>query len=152
MKTDAFGHKKLGGSGKYVREKLNILLKNDFSMADFYKNMGLYIKDMNEMPEIRESVPGYLTRSGYSSAIDINFGRDTGAAAVLLLTQGISGVTVTGVVAGKIRFMETAAAITQRQVPESMIAFYEQMGICFGREPAVPVLSAEKVDATWCYF
>ena len=133
--VDSFGHKKLGGSGKYVREQLTKYLKADAEMKAFYKEMGLFIQDMNMLPEIRETVPGYLTRSGYSSALDINFGKDAGAGAVVLLLEGISGVTVTGIVEGIVQYMDTKKAIEQRLVNMNMVSIYEQMGICFGRKP-----------------
>jgi 6-phosphofructokinase 1 len=116
------------------------------------KEEGLFIQDMNMFPEVRETVPGYLIRSGYSSALDVNFGKDIGAGAVMLLCNGITGMTVTGVNNGEIEYIETKEAIKQRYVDENMIAFYEKMGICFGREPVPYDPSFSKVtDNVWCY-
>lgn len=151
--VDAFGHKKLGGSGKYVREQLNKFLKADVEMRIFYKEMGLFIQDMNMLPEIRESVPGYLTRSGSSSALDINFGKDIGAGAAILLRDGITGVTVTGVREGKIQYMDIGKANKQRLVDMNMVAFYECMGICFGRKSKQYNPGYEKITKkAWNYF
>ena len=150
--VDAFGHNKLGGSGKYVREQLNKYLKADTEMESFYKDMGLFIQEMNMLPEIRESVPGYLTRSGYSSALDINFGKDLGAGAVILLQDGIKGVTVTGVREGKVLYMDIRNAIEQRLVDMNMVSFYESMGICFGRNPRKYKIGSKGVtDEAWKY-
>ena len=150
--TDSFGHKKLGGTGKYVREQLAVLIKNDPEIIDFMKEEGLYVEKMNAVPEIRETVPGYLIRSGQSSAIDVNFGKDTGAGAVILLMKGITGVTVTGVDKGKVNFMNTKEAIKQRFVNKDMIAFYENMGVCFGRNPCKYNGDYEQLkEAKWCY-
>lgn len=150
--VDAFGHKKLGGSGKYVREQLTKYLKADIEMLTFYKEMGLFIQDMNMLPEIRESVPGYLIRSGYSSALDINFGKDAGAGAVVLLREGITGVTVTSVVEGRVLYMDTRKAIEQRLVDMNMVSFYENMGICFGRKPEIYKAGSKIVtDEVWEY-
>lgn len=149
---DSFGHKKLGGAGKYVRENLEERIKNDLEIKKFIKNQGLFIEKMNEVPEIRETVPGYLARSGNTSALDANFGKDTGAGAVVLLLNGISGVTVTGVIDGNVEYIPTKVAIEQRLVKEDMIAFYEKMGVCFGRQPKK--YSAKFTclgKAAWCY-
>jgi 6-phosphofructokinase 1 len=150
--ADAFGHKKLGGSGKFVREQLNKYLLADAEMKSFYKDMGLFIQDMNMLPEIRESVPKYLIRSGYSSALDINFGKDLGAGAVILLQDGIKGVTVTGVREGKVQYMDIGKAIEQRLVDMRMVSIYECMGICFGRHPERYKIGTEVVtDEAWKY-
>lgn len=58
---------------------------------------------MNAILEIRVTILGYLTRSDHSSALDLNFGKDAGAGVVLLLINGFSGVTVTGVAGGKVQ-------------------------------------------------
>jgi 6-phosphofructokinase 1 len=152
VSTDSFGHKKLGGTGKYVRDNLNERIKKDPEITAFMKEQGLFVENMNTAPEIRETVPGYLIRSGYTSAIDANFGRDTGAGAVILLENSISGVTVTGVVNGTVHYIPTADAIKQRFVDLNMTAFYEKAGVCFGREPVEYQASYENLDkAAWCY-
>ncbi len=152
VSVDAFGHKKLSGVGKYVRENLASRIKSDESFKQFMKQQGLFVEKMNEVPEVREMVLSYLVRSGSTSALDANFGKDAGAAAVLLLNNGISGVTVTNVVDGKIEYISTDLAIKQRQVNEEMVKFYESMGICFGRKPTgytPKFINLEK--ASWCY-
>ncbi len=152
VSTDAFGHKKLSGVGKYVRENLANRIKSDEGFKNFMREQGLFVEKMNEVPEVREMVLSYLVRSGSTSALDANFGKDTGAAAVVLLNSGISGVTVTGVVDGKIEYIPTYEAIKQRHVNEEMIKFYENMGVCFGRKPSKyqpEFVNIEK--ARWCY-
>lgn len=150
--TDSFGHKKLSGVGKYVRENLTQRVKNDPELLQFMKEQGLYVEKMNEVPQIRETVLGYLVRSGSTSALDANFGKDTGAGAVVLLENGISGVTITGVTNGRVDYIPTETAIKQRNVSQDMIAFYEKMGVCFGRKPAPysPRCTSMK-EAAWCY-
>jgi 6-phosphofructokinase 1 len=150
--VDSFGHKKLSGVGKYVREQLTQRIKNDPGFIEFMKKQGLYVEKMNEVPQVRETVPGYLVRSGSTSALDANFGKDTGAGAVLLLLKGISGVTVTGLYEGNIEYIPTETAIEQRHVSEGNISFYEQWGICFGRKPFscnYECIGLKK--ATWSY-
>ena len=56
-----------------------------------------------------------------------------GGSAVCLLTEGISGVTVTGFHRGKIDYMPVAKAIKQRYVDLDEINLFEQLGFCFGR-------------------
>jgi len=150
--VDSFGHKKLFGTGKYVREHLSELIKNDPEIVQFMKKQGLFVEKMNEVPEIRETVPGYLARSGNTSALDVNFGKEAGAGAVILILNEISGVTVTRIVDGSVEYIPTKVAIKQRLVKEKMMAFHEKMGICFGRNPSayIPIFnSLEK--SNWCY-
>ena len=88
-----------------------------------------------EIPEVRSVTPGHLVRCGHTTVYDVNFGKEVGASAVLLLNKGITGVTVIGVNRGKIQYQETAKVIEQRFVDTSMISFYEDLGVCFGRKP-----------------
>jgi 6-phosphofructokinase len=132
---DSFGHKKLAGAGKYVRDQLSKRLKSDPEITDFMKAQGMYVTKLYETPEVREVTPGHLIRSGISSAYDVNFGMEAGAAAVLLLLNGIAGVTVCSMNDGKISYIPTKDAIVQRHVDLSMVSFYEELDICFGREP-----------------
>lgn len=152
ISVDSFGHKKLSGAGKYVSQHLSELVKNDPEMTQFMKEQGLFVEKMNEVPEIRETVPAYLARSGSTSAMDANFGKETGAGAVTLIVNGISGVTVTRVINGNIEYIPTKEAIKQRYVSENMINFYEKIGVCFGREPVEysPTFSAVE-KACWFY-
>jgi 6-phosphofructokinase len=150
--TDSFGHKKLTGVGRYVRENLTNRIKNDPEIIQFMKDQGLYVEKMNEVPMIRETVPSYLVRSGSTSALDANFGKDTGAGAVVLLQNGISGITVTGVTDGVIEYIPTEVAIKQRHVSQEMIDFYEKWGVCFGRKTAAYVPKYKSLEkASWCY-
>lgn len=132
---DAFGHVKLGGAAKYVRATLEAKLKKDPEVKEFMKVSGMYVEGVLETPEIREVIPGHLVRSGSTGAYDVNFGKEIGAAAVDLLMNGISGVTVYQVTDGQIHYVSTKEAITQRPVDPEMISFYEVMDICFGRKP-----------------
>jgi len=133
---DAFGHKRLAGASKYVTNELSKRFKNDPEIPKFMQKEKMFIKGLYEVPEVRAVVPGHLVRCGHSSVYDVNFGKEVGAAAVILLTQGMSGVTVIGAPHGKIRYMSTAEAIKQRYVDLEVATFYEHLGICFGRKPA----------------
>jgi 6-phosphofructokinase 1 len=75
-------------------------------------------------------------RCGETSAYDVNFGLEAGAAAVELLVRGIDAVTVAEVRGSEIRYMKTAEAIRQRHVDLAQVAFHENLGVCFGRSPA----------------
>ncbi|MDO8580975.1 MAG: 6-phosphofructokinase, partial [Candidatus Omnitrophota bacterium] len=143
---DAFGHKRLAGAGKYVATQLSKRFKADPSIVEFMKKENLYVKGLYEGPEVRVVSPGHLVRSGHSSAYDVNFGKEAGAAAVVLLENGLTGVTVVGVDGQKIRYMETTKAIVQRHVDLNMVAFYESLGVSFGRQPAASKLKLEKVE------
>jgi 6-phosphofructokinase 1 len=133
--VDAFGHKRLAGAGNYVCQQLIKRLKADPSIKGLMEKTGVYVKGINEIPEVRAVTPGHLVRCGHSSAYDVNFGKEVGAAAFILLSQGISGVTVSGINDGKIRYIETKEAIKQRLVDTHQVAIYEALGTCFGRKP-----------------
>ena len=113
--VDSFGHKKLAGAGKYVRQLLSKKLKADPEIKEFMKSQGMFVEGLYEIPEIREVTPGHLIRSGKSSAYDVSFGHEAGGAAALLLINNITGVTVVSVNEGEIRYMQTKKAIEQRQ-------------------------------------
>ncbi len=131
---DAFGHKRLAGAGKYVTNELTKRLKADKSVADLMKKEKMFIKDLYETPEVRAVAPGHLVRCGHSSVYDVNFGKQVGASAVVLLNNNLSGVTVAGVHHGVIQYLPTHEAIKQRYVDMDMVTFYEHLGICFGRK------------------
>lgn len=132
---DAFGHVKLAGAGKFVRKRLEGLMKDDPDVKTFMQESGMYVPGVYEKPEIREVAPGHLVRSGRSYAYDVNFGMAAGAAGVVLLTQGVTGVTIVKT-AGKDLFYEaTSEVIKQRQVDLEDVALFERLGICFGRKP-----------------
>lgn len=133
--ADAFGHKRLAGAAKYVCDQLSKKFKADPAVKEFFKKHGLFVPGINEAPEIRPVTPGHLVRCGHSSPYDVNFGKECGAAAVLLLKKGISAVTVVGVSGNEVRYMTTADAIKQRHVDLDQVAIYESMGVCFGRKP-----------------
>lgn len=145
---DAFGHKRLAGAGNYVCQQLIKRLKTDASIKDLMKKTGVYVKGINEIPEVRSVTPGHLVRCGHSSAYDVNFGKEAGAAAFILLSQGISGVTIAGISNGKIRYIETKEAIKQRLVDTDQVAIYEAMGICFGRVAGKIRTKAEPLTGT----
>ena len=131
--TDSFGHQKLAGAGRYVRQQLEGRMATDPDIKEFMSTMGMYVPGLYEIPEVREVVPGHLVRSGSSSAFDVNFGKEAGASAVMLLLEGITGVTVFGMSGGEIRYLPTKRAIVQRLVDTAALAFYEALGVCFGR-------------------
>jgi len=133
--VDAFGHKKLAGAGKYVRQQLEKRLKGDPEVAGFMKKNGMFAPDVYEVPEVREVTPGHLVRSGHSSAYDVNFGYKAGAGAVFLLKEGKYGNTVVDVDGNKILYQSTADVIKRREVNKEEIAIFESLGICFGRKP-----------------
>lgn len=133
--VDAFGHKKLAGAGKYVRQQIEKRMKSDPEITDFMKRVGMYAPGVYEIPEVREVIPSHLVRSGQTSAYDVNFGYQAGAAAVLLHLEGRTGNTVVDVSGRRISYIPTSEAIKRREVDISGIALFESLGICFGRKP-----------------
>jgi 6-phosphofructokinase 1 len=133
--VDAFGHRKLAGAGRYVRQQLEKRLKSDPEVTEFMKRVGMYAPGVYEIPEVREVTPGHLVRSGQSSAFDVNFGQKAGAGAVLLLLQGKTGNTLVSVNGNKINYMPTSEAIVRREVDIDELALFESLGTCFGRKP-----------------
>lgn len=130
---DAFGHKKLAGAAKYVCQDLEKRLKADSEVKKFMQETGQFVQATNEIPEIRSITPGHLVRCGSSSSYDVNFGKEAGAGAVLLLLRGITGVTVCGVKGSDIQYQKTADIIKQRHVDLNLVSLYENLGVCFGR-------------------
>ena len=133
--VDSFGHAKLAGAGKYVRKRLEAIMKEDPEMKEFMKRNNIAVEGVYELPEIREVTPGHLVRAGTSTAFDVNFGKEAGAAAVVLLTKGLGGNTVVRVRGTKVTYKPTAEVIKQRHVDASTVALYETLGTCFGRTP-----------------
>lgn len=132
--VDAFGHKKLAGAGRYVKQQIEKRLKNDPEVKEFMKKVGMYAPGVYEIPEVREIVPSHLVRSGGSSAFDVNFGYKAGAAAVLLLLEGKTGNTVVNVDGQGIFYQPTEQVIKRREVDLKEIALFESLGTCFGRK------------------
>jgi len=143
--VDSFGHKKLAGAGKYVCQEVSKRYKDDPSIKEFMKKTHMYVEGIYEAPEIRSIRPGHLVRCGRSSAYDVNFGLQAGAASVLLLEKGITGVTVAGVAGNEVRYMAVEDAIKQRRVDINQVCLFEQMGITFGRVPSVPKTDFKKI-------
>ena len=131
--SDSFGHQRLQGGGSYVRSQLESYMHKDPDWHAFLQEMGIFIPDIYMYPEIREIALGHLVRAGDTSAYDVAFGKQAGAAAVHLLKKEICGVTVVGVEHDYITYIPTAEAIIQRFVNLDEISLYEGMGICFGR-------------------
>ena len=146
--VDAFGHKRLAGAGRYVEQQLIKRLKADPEIQKLMKETLTYVKGINEVPEVRAVTPGHLVRCGHSSAYDVNFGKEAGAAGFLLLQKGIIGVTVVGISNGNIRYMTTKDAIKQRHVDLNQVSIYEHMGTCFGRPTGKIVSKFEQVTGT----
>ncbi len=142
--VDAFGHKKLAGAGKYVANELGKRFKGDAAVREFMKQEKMFVEGLYEAPEVRSLLPGHLVRCGQSSVYDINFGKEAGASAVVLLKNGLSGYTVIGLDRGKIQYMETSKVIEQRYVDLRDVAFYENLGYCFGRKPLETEFSYEE--------
>jgi len=143
--VDAFGHKKLAGAGKFVRQQLEKRLKGDPEVIEFMKETGMYAPGVYEVPEVREVVPGHLVRCGDSSAYDVNFGYKTGAAAVCLLIEGKTGNTVVNVEGQKVYFENTSDLIKRRGVDITEISLFESLGFCFGRKPEKFVCNIQEV-------
>ncbi|HNX91309.1 MAG TPA: 6-phosphofructokinase [Candidatus Omnitrophota bacterium] len=133
--VDAFGHKKLAGAGKYACQELSKRLKADPAIKEFMKKAHMFVDGIYDIPEVRSVVPGHLVRSGNSSAYDVNFGKEAGAAAVCLLRNGIFGVTIVGVSGSDVKYMPTEKAIAQRHVDLNQVSLHEELGTCFGRKP-----------------
>ncbi len=142
--ADAFGHKKLAGAGKYVSNELTKRFRTDVEVKEFMKKEKMFVEGLYEIPEVRALTPGHLVRCGQTSVYDVNFGKEVGAGALVLLKNGLSGYTVIGVHRGKIHYMPTAQVIEQRYVDLKDVAFYEHFGICFGREPQLEELRYEE--------
>jgi 6-phosphofructokinase 1 len=151
--VDAFGHKKLAGAGKYVRQQLEKRLKESPDIKSFMERTGMYVPGVYKIPEVREVTPGHLVRSGPSTSYDVNFGKEAGAAAVVLLTQKLGGKTIVKVRGTRIFYKPTADVIKQRHVDLNTVAFYEQLGICFGRKAAsfAPEVLEEQGDIERSY-
>ncbi|MDP8259122.1 MAG: 6-phosphofructokinase [Candidatus Aadella gelida] len=132
--ADSFGHKKLAGASKYVCQEITKRFEKDDTIKNFMEKTHLFVKGMYEVPEVRSVTPGHLVRSGRSTAYDVNFGKEVGAAAVKLLKEGIFGVTLSGVKGNEIRYMPSEKAIEQRHVDLDQISLFEQLGVCFGRK------------------
>jgi len=132
---DAFGHRKLAGAGRYVRQQLEKRLKSDPDVRDFMQRTGMFAPGVYETPEVREVTLGHLVRSGHSSAFDVNFGYKAGAAAVFLLKEAKFGNTVVSVEGNHIFYQPTAEVIKRREVDVKEIAIFESLGTCFGRKP-----------------
>lgn len=131
--VDAFGHKRLAGAGKYVCQQIDKRMKADPDIRTFMEQEGLFVSKLYEIPEVRDVRPGHLVRCGESSAFDVSFGREAGAAAIILLEKGLSGMTVVGVKGDRVLYMPTEKAIVPRHVDLSLVDFYENLGMCFGR-------------------
>ena len=146
--VDAFGHGKLAGAGKYVRQALEQRIAADPDTEPFMRATGQFVPGIYETPEVRELMPSHLVRSGPSTAYDVNFGKQIGAGAVALLAAGISGVTVAGGDAGEVRYLPTSAAIEQCRVAPQTVAFYEAIGVCFGRPPVAISIRPRQVTTS----
>lgn len=133
--TDSFGHQKLTGGASYIRKQMEAYMKNDPQWQELLKKEGIYVEGIYTTPEIREVPLGHLVRAGDTSSYDVTFGKQGGGGAVLLITNGISGVTVVGVEHDNVTYIPTEEAIKQRHVDINEVEFYEALGICFGREP-----------------
>ncbi len=133
-KKDSFGHQKLEGASKYVRSQLERYMKKDPVWGETLKEEGIYVDGIYMYPEIREVSLGHLVRAGETSCFDVKFGKQAGAAAVQMLANGYSGMTVVGAEWDEIIYMPTKEAILQRYVDLNEVSLYEQMGVCFGRD------------------
>ena len=108
--------------------------KSDSDIKDFMQKTHLFVENIFEVPEARSVTPGHMVRCGRSSAYDVNFGKEVGAAAVELLNKGIFGVTLADVKGNEIRYMSAQEAIKQRHVDLAQVTLFEHLGVCFGRK------------------
>ncbi|MCA9403878.1 MAG: 6-phosphofructokinase [Candidatus Omnitrophica bacterium] len=145
---DAFGHKRLAGAGRYVTNQLSARFKGDGDVKDFMKDQKMFVEGLYEVPEVRAVSPGHLVRCGHSSVYDVNFGKEVGGSAVVLLNNGITGKTVVGVNHGVIEYQDTSEVIKQRHVDLATVSFYEKLGICFGRRPVDKELTFREKTGT----
>ena len=90
-----------------LAQELTRRFKDDPDTKQLMMREKLYVEGIQELPEIRAVTLGHLVRCGRSSVCDVNFGKEVGASAVILLTSGLSGVTVTGLRHGKIEYIPT---------------------------------------------
>ena len=132
---DSFGHQRLSGVGTFLKTILSEYSKQDTEYwKQIFSDNGVYVEEINALPEIRNIMSGHLVRCGESTPYDISFGKQCGGGAVLLLLKDISGVTIAGVNEGQIQYLPVKDAIKQRYVDLKDVDFYEQLGICFGRK------------------
>jgi 6-phosphofructokinase 1 len=131
---DSFGHQKLTGGGAFIRRQLEQYMKQDPDWKKCLQDEGIYVDGIYMFPEIREISLGHLVRAGETTSYDVAFGKQAGGAAVILLKNRITGVTVVGVEHDVITYLPTKEAIVQRYVDINEIGFYEALGVCFGRE------------------
>jgi len=135
INQDSFGHKKLKGVGTYIRQQLEYFMKQDPDWKKLLIEEGIYVETLYEFPEIREISLGHLVRAGGTSAYDVVFGKQAGGAAVMLMLNGIMGVTVVRLQSEEIAYIPTERAIKHLGVDMNKVAFNEMLGVCFGREP-----------------
>ena len=137
-KTDSFGHKKLSGSGMFIRKQMEQYMEADPYWKELFTKEGMYVEGINMRPEIREAPLGHLVRSGETTAYDCSFGKQGGGAAVLLLNKGITGVTVVGIDHNKVEYMKTKDAIKQRYVDTDDVAYYSSSSVSKTPRKRVP--------------
>ncbi len=142
---DSFGHRKLMGAGRYVVKQIEDRIKADPEIKEFMKRTGQFVEGVYEIPEVREIRPSHLVRCGFTSAVDANFGLEVGAGAIELIVSGVFGVTVVSYRSGKIEYMPVVEAIVQRLVDITDVAFFESLGVSFGRLRQPVQVSKEQV-------
>ena len=116
-----------------MSQEITKRLSADPEIKQFMESQGMFVEEMNAIPEVRVITPSHLVRSGISTAYDANFGMEAGACAVMLLLTGQGGVTVSGYFNGTIHYMQIKDAIAQRHVDLEQVNLYEQLGFTFGR-------------------
>ena len=124
--------------GAYEEIQKRFFRKGIYERTEDVCGEGIY-----EIPEVRSVVPGHLVRCGHASPYDVNFGLEAGVAAVCLLLEGMSGVTVVG---DQIKYIDTQEAIKERHVDLNLVAVHENLGVCFGRKRGSFKLNFKKVE------
>ncbi|MBQ4430811.1 MAG: 6-phosphofructokinase, partial [Synergistaceae bacterium] len=60
-KTDSFGHPRLAGAGRFVKETLEDMMRADPEIKQFMKTSEMYVPGVFEIPEIREVITATLS-------------------------------------------------------------------------------------------
>ena len=140
---DSFGHKRLAGAGKYVCDQLTKRFKSDPQIKNSCSAKKCTSRPLMRSRKYAPSPPGIWCVAGILRFTTSILGKKP-VGPLPSASKGISGVTVVGVSGEEIRYMDTADAIKQRHVNPVQITYHEQLGICFGRNPAPPDGQTEK--------
>ncbi len=130
---DHFGHVQLGGAGEYIVSIIKKKLKEDNELKEFLDKHGVFIKGVQETPNVRAVNLGHTIRAGISDAYDATQGQKYGAAAIECIKRNMFGIGIADVKSDKILTMPIGKLRQQRPVNMETVALYEKMGYNFGR-------------------